>query len=788
KGFVVTTKVYDDYLESVDVNDLIFQLEKLSNALKNDNQNQKKIEKKIYDISEEIRSKILNGKLGKNFIFEIDRFYSQLGLPLVAVRSSATAEDLKTCSFAGQYETHLNQKGLDQIINSIKNVWASTYGINVINYRNRNNIKHSETKMAVLIQKMVDTKSSGRAYSIDIETGLEFITIKNLNGLGEAEASGISSPDTWVVDQEGNIIKRSLGKKQFRIEYDSKKKRTIVIENEKEMQKKYVLTFVQVKELSQKIQDIHKYFLKLDIGHVEIEYAITPKGKIFITQARPETSWNNKKQTAFKAVDKSKIGNANPIIFEGGSMGWGGVAVGTLRVLSSLEDAKKRHKKGDIIVVGNTTNAWENIMVSSSGLISQEDVISSHAVATTREEEIPSVVGHMDAIQILKKYDGQVVTLDATSRKIYLGKIEEKNFYFPERIKTVFQGLDVVSEDEHWKATSNVNLTSMDSDGKRWLKRPVAGTSKFQHEINIKGYDWISRKAGLPQIKNKKIEEGILQVSFSEAHRWREILREKELEYFEWLYNERVEINKDYIKASRNLKYNADSVRKWINCAIKFYGIQHLSYSLAKITDGFLHNALAERKLLEPYLCQVYPSMERLYGETLSKERVRFYKSFLTQIRSFPPIVKALCDIVEGRINAEPLFKKKYSNFYRELEQYAKNYRVTDLFNIDFSKRWFLKKIAYQLIKDFDAGEKRDNKLQSLQIAQEFFPDDLEFQKIARVAILIHKLKLDTNHLRRRGHWKFREFIIPFGEFLKEKGVINKFCEIFDHKPEWLVD
>ena len=797
RGFSVTTELYDAYLKSINVENLIRTLGNLSQKLKvlmEISEQQNELEARIEQLSIEIQSKILNGILPTACLSKIESCYKQLskgGHPaLVAVRSSATAEDLLNLSFAGQYESYLNQRGLAQVVESIKKVWASTYSIKAISYRNKNAIGHDETKMAVVVQLMVDAQSSGRAYSVDIETGMPFITIKNLPGLGEAEASGAASPDTWIVDPtEDVIIKRCLGKKQFRIEYDVLQEKTVTVENSLEQQNKYAITFEQVKKLAKEVKKIHEHFLNLNVKNVEIEYAFTNQGELFLTQARPETSWSNRKQKLFKAVDGERVAK-NRLILNGGSMGWGGVVTGSLRVIRSLEDAKERHKKGDIMVVGNTTNVWENFMVASGGIISQENVTSSHAVATAREEGIPSLVGHPQAMQILQKYDGQIVTLDATSRCVYLGAIPEKDLCFPAEIETIFQRMDSVSEDEHWESSSRLGLVDVDNCNKRWLKRPVAGNRTFQHEINKKAYDWVAAKAGLPVIEEKRVVAGELQVLFSSAHRWREILREKDLAYLEWMYNERAKINDAYIQSSLALDYNAVSVKKWIDSAIEFYGIQHISYYLGQVTDGLLNKALEQKHLHEPYLSQLRPSMEAaVYGETLSKERVRVYKCLLAEVKLQSKLATVLHSIASGDAGSEMVLKNNYPDFYKNLEQYAKNYRVTESFSIDLAEPWPLKEIAQQLVVSSDNTEDEiENGGQVVIMAQEFFPDDPEFQRICRLAILVQKLKLDTHHLRCRGHWKFKEFIIPFFEFLKEKGVVVQLSEIFDHEPQWLVD
>lgn len=793
KGFVISTKIFDGYLASIEAYQLLEGLETLSDEwsnAKNDPLTQKSLEREIEKVAEAMQTKILQGHIPTSDLQAIENYYTHFTLeatPLVAVRSSATAEDMQNIAFAGQYESYLNQQGIKQIEEAVKKVWASAFTMKVINYRNRNGISHRATKMGVLIQQMVQAYSSGRGYSVDIEFGLPLITIKNLYGLGEGEASGLASPDTWIIDPNTlSIIKRRLGTKKCRIECDAEKNGSILLENSPSMQKKFAISFSLAKKLALEIQKIGEIFLKKGIPHVEIEYAFTEEGELYITQARPETSWKEPK--TFPAIDPQKIEGDHPLLLEGGNMGWGGIATGTLRVLKTLEEAQKADLKGAIIVLGDTTNAWENIMVASSGLISEEDITSSHAVSTSREEKIPSFVGHPNAKKALEPYDGQLVTLDATLKRIYLGDIPSSAIYYPSILETSFQSSDNTSEEEQWISLLNLNLMSTDASGFKWLSRPVAGTQQFLHRINSEAYDWIAKKIDLPPIQNKRVEGDNFQISFTESHSWRELLRTRDLKFFESFYNERLKINAEYLQASLYLDYTPESLQKWIDSATHYFGFQSVSFNIGKITDGLLNEELANKKLEEPYLSQVRPAMEALYGSSLSKERVKLFKAFLLEMDRTPLLVAALREVASGSLCAKHILQTHFFDFYNELEQYAKNYRVIEAFAIDFSEEWLLKPIADQLLKEFDAKTSGRHLADIPTCGEEFFPDDALFQRVARLAVLNNKLKLDTHHLRCRGYWKFREFMAPVGDFLIAKGVISNFSEIFDHEPSWLVD
>ena len=174
KGFNVTTTLFNRYIEILNIRDQIDKLEVLSQDIKAN-------EEEIRELCEEVRSAILNGELDENLKKLIAEFYKNLSSDeediLVAVRSSATAEDMPNASFAGQYISLLNQRGIDQVIEAIKRVWASTYNFNAVNYIKQNNMQLSKVNMGVLILEMVDAQSSGTAFSVDTETGFTFVSI-----------------------------------------------------------------------------------------------------------------------------------------------------------------------------------------------------------------------------------------------------------------------------------------------------------------------------------------------------------------------------------------------------------------------------------------------------------------------------------------------------------------------------------------------------------------------------------------------------------------------------------
>jgi pyruvate,water dikinase len=262
--------MFDEYVRSIGASDLIEGLDKISEEWKKTLQGsaeRRDIEVRIKDITEKIYKQIMNGKISDQHRSLIAKHYARLSGygqdALVAVRSSATAEDMPGAAFAGQYKTCLNQQGMDRVVESIKKVWASTYGFDAVNYRNKNGISHAKTKMGVLIMEMINAWSAGTAFSVDTETGASMMTINNTYGLGEEEVSGNVTSDTWVIDPKTHIIlKRRLGAKEKRIIYDVQKKKNIEVPNSDEDRRKFAINCDKARQIAAQLQLIHDHYAK----------------------------------------------------------------------------------------------------------------------------------------------------------------------------------------------------------------------------------------------------------------------------------------------------------------------------------------------------------------------------------------------------------------------------------------------------------------------------------------------------------------------------------------------
>lgn len=348
----------------------------------------------------------------------------------VAVRSSATAEDLPDASFAGQQETFLNIRGIDNILIAIKEVFASLYNDRAIAYRVHKGFEHAGVALSAGVQRMVrsETGASGVMFSIDTESGFDQIVFITASyGLGEMVVQGAVNPDEYYVSKQllqndkPAIIRRNLGSKHKKMVYGdegSTTKSTKIVDVDKQERQQFALTADELTELSKQALIIEKHY-----GHaMDIEWAKDgDTGQIFIVQARPETV---KSQQTSNVMERYLIDSTGAkVLCEGRSIGQR-IGSGKVRVVDNLNEMDKV-EEGDILVSDMTDPDWEPVMKRASAIITNRGGRTCHAAIIARELGVPAVVGCGNATDLLT--DGQEVTVscaEGDTGLIYEGLID----------------------------------------------------------------------------------------------------------------------------------------------------------------------------------------------------------------------------------------------------------------------------------------------------------------------------------------------------------------------------
>jgi len=420
-GFATTSSAFNLFLEENKLHDALKNV--LSKLNRNDYSN-------LNDIGEQARDLILKGSFSKQFSKAIIKAYKELcegNYFEVAVRSSATAEDLPEASFAGQHDSFLNISGETNLLNAVKNCFASLYTNRAIKYREDKGFIHSDIAISVGIQKMVrsDIGCSGVGFTLEPESGFEnIILLSGVWGLGENIVQGTVIPDEFYVFKptlkigKNSIIQKKLGSKEKTMIYaESNNHASLLnIETPLSKQKQFVLTDEEVQLLAKWALVIEEHYQKA----MDIEWAKDGiSNQLFIIQARPETVHQTKNKKIFfeyKLLEKSEIlSNGNAV----GSK----IIVGTARILNSPKDAYKL-QKGEIIVTNTITPDWDPILKKSGGIITNRGGRTSHASIVARELGVPAVVGCGNATDIIA--DGHVITISCAEGKtgyVYKGNL-----------------------------------------------------------------------------------------------------------------------------------------------------------------------------------------------------------------------------------------------------------------------------------------------------------------------------------------------------------------------------
>lgn len=420
-GFATTAEAFNAFLNENNLSHALDNI--LSNLNRKDFSN-------LNDIGKQARELILKGTFSTSFSNAITDAYKTLceGKYFeVAVRSSATAEDLPEASFAGQHDSFLNILGEENLLNAVKNCFASLYTNRAIKYREDQGFVHKDIAISVGVQKMVrsDLGCSGVGFTLEPESGFEnIILLSGVWGLGENIVQGTVIPDEFYVFKptlrlnKNGIIQKKLGSKEKTMIYAESNNHSSVINLETPLnkQKQFVLDDDEIQLLANWALTIEEHYKKA----MDIEWAkdgIT--NELFIIQARPETVHQITNKNIFfeyKLLERSEI------LAEGNAVG-SKIIVSTARILKTPSEADKL-QNGEIIVTNTITPDWDPILKKSGGIITNKGGRTSHASIVARELGVPAVVGCGNATETIA--DGHVITISCAEGKtgyIYKGNL-----------------------------------------------------------------------------------------------------------------------------------------------------------------------------------------------------------------------------------------------------------------------------------------------------------------------------------------------------------------------------
>ncbi|NCN51513.1 phosphoenolpyruvate synthase [archaeon] len=425
-GFAVTAFAYKHFMSVTGLKEKIKDI--LSDLKTKDTRN-------LMAHGKKVREAILKAKIPEEIEKEIIIHYKKLSREYkekytdVAVRSSATAEDLPDASFAGQQDTYLNIRGEEKILEACKKSFASLFTDRAISYREEKGFNHFDVSLSIGVQKMVrsDISSSGIMFSIDTESGFkEVVYITSIYGLGENIVQGAVNPDEFYVHKPTlkkgykSIVSKKVGDKKVRMIYSNDKSNPVKnIKVSKTERENYSLNDEEILKLAKWAVIIEDHYKK----PMDMEWAKDGKlNKLFIVQARPETVQSQKDLNILEEYVLKEKGEIKVIGKSVGSR----IGSGKVKVIKNTSGIHS-FKKGDVLVTEMTDPDWEPIMKIASAIVTNKGGRTSHAAIISREFGIPAIVGTNNATEKLKS--GEFVTVNCSEGEegiVYAGKLKYK--------------------------------------------------------------------------------------------------------------------------------------------------------------------------------------------------------------------------------------------------------------------------------------------------------------------------------------------------------------------------
>lgn len=474
-GYATTANAYRYFMEATGTNkkihELLDQLDDVEDSAE------------LRDVCAKIREAIVSAEMPADLADAIGDAYEELAKktgradPFVAVRSSATAEDLPDASFAGQQDTYLNVHGRDEVIRKVKECYASTFTDRATYYRVKKGFAHENVALSAAVQMMAYSKVAGVMFTVDLATGADDkIMIEGSWGLGEYIVQGTVTPDNFVVDKDSlTILSRRINEKPIELvrneEGGVEEKRV-----PEELAKAQVMTDEQIAELAGYAKAIEKHY-----GcYMDMEWALDENDKLWILQARPETVWSRKNKEK-KEGKKVNVTTDHKVLVKGLPASPGLVA-GKAHVITDPADIDQ-FKEGEILVTLMTSPDWVPAMKKALAIVTDAGGMTCHASIVSRELGIPCVVGtksrSVDATSVLKT--GQEITVDAQNGIVYDGIVED----MIEKPKAEATAAGAVVQAEYFAPTGTTVLMNLgDPDlAQKYASLPCDGIGLMREEF-----------------------------------------------------------------------------------------------------------------------------------------------------------------------------------------------------------------------------------------------------------------------------------------------------------------
>jgi len=519
-GFAITAFSYKKFIEETGIASRIYEIIKETVTNLND-------PKQFEIASKKIRELIESTPMPRDVETAIRAAYEELCRRLnlkdvfVAVRSSATAEDLADASFAGQQETYLNIRGVNEVLTATIKCWSSLFTPRAIFYRTEKGFAHEKVFISVGVQKMVNSSAAGVMFTINPVTGdLGQIVIEGNHGLGEAVVSGAVTPDDFVVDKKsGKIVERRLARKTVQYIRDPNTGKTVHADVPVDKQEQPCVNDEEIVKLAELANRIENHYGTPQDIEWAIDRDLQFPGSMFIVQSRPETVWSLKlaEKPVKAVVEGPKATEVLKVAVKGIAAGKRGYGMGKAKVVTSIDEASKLMQKGDILVTEMTNPDYVPFMKLASAIVTDKGGVTCHAAIVSREMGIPCVVGSENATKLM--VTGKEYTVDSKSGVVYEGimqtAVEQQvaataNSHAPAMTGGVFQSVPVTAT----KIYMNLGVPEKITD---YQDLPFEGIGLMRTEFILASYigehPMLFVETGQGQRFVDKLAEGIATVA-----------------------------------------------------------------------------------------------------------------------------------------------------------------------------------------------------------------------------------------------------------------------------------
>lgn len=747
----------------------------------------------------EIRNAFLSNKLSERSKRVITDAYNHLcnqsghKYLAVAVRSSATAEDLAKAAFAGRQDSYLNISGIDYVQQKVQECMASLFNDRAVEYRaqqiilllrpelerlikrGRNKkeatnyllknhgkysfLRASEVGLAVILQEMVEAKAAGTVFTIDEGTGYEGVSVSANWGFGETVVGGLVTPDSWLFNKDSfRLLRQRRGPKTLRsvVTHGG-----VVLEKVPE-EKIYEPVFNEefARKLAGQACKISHY---LNEHYIDLEYAIDQKEEIWWLQARPETYWSHGGLPILTVDDKTA--KSARLIYEGGMTGAPGAAHGRIIVIPDLQEAQQKLKPGHLLITLLTHNQWSSLMIMVSGAGTETGNEGCHTAITMRELGRPALVGGRGLMQACVPFQGKVSTIDACRGQIFLGKLP----LVPSK-KIRFRG---TTEDAHIIPPDHVFYDQL---GRKCIAKPGYPLCSLQFDLYRICHEWAAQLFD-EHCESVKVE-GRHCIPIEAFKPVAKKIKRAPLWKIEQIADDWERIAKAYLDTSHQFIWEPTPVRKMFDLINKLNSYMSIGFNLYRITERRARNLLRRRTIPQVFRFEIRRSYFDKETETMR------------QIRSFGQIfekVKESPQLFEGRTSKIiSVLKKLKPDLYQQIVDHAMSYKVTK--GTDLSQAFSIEPVIREIKRCLNShtliGPIEGEKPRTETI---FFPDDERFNRTLKLAVKIQLLRDDSHHIKVRGQWYFHEKMMAFARRCVRKGWLINSQAIFDLTVEEVI-